>query len=305
MPPPKPLLPAAAMIAANLTLATVPILVRLAQAEAMPTMAVATLRLLFAVLLLTPYILSRHRAELRRLTRRDAALIGLTGFSTAMFFVFFFTSLEHTSVLIASVFSGTSPLWVALAEVVVLKAVLRRNIWVGLALVLGGSALFAFSGGGGAVSLGDNPVLGGAMAVIAAMTSAGYMLPARTVRRRLSALAFLWMMLLVALAIMLALCLVTGTPLTGYSSSGYIWILLMAVGAQIIGQASISYALAHLPPTFISIVIQLSVIISAGLALLLFQEVPQALQIAASVVIVAGVLRVILPSRPSGRTAPA
>lgn len=301
---PKPLLPAAAMIAANLTLATVPILVRLAQAEAMPTMAVATLRLLFAVLLLTPYILSRHRAELRLLTRRDAALIGMTGFSTAMFFVFFFTSLEHTSVLIASVFSGTSPLWVALAEVVVLKAVLRRNIWVGLALVLGGSALFAFSGGG-AVSLGDNPVLGGAMAVIAAMTSAGYMLPARTVRRRLSALAFLWMMLLVALAIMLALCLATGTPLTGYSSSGYMWILLMAVGAQIIGQASISYALAHLPPTFISIVIQLSVIISAGLALLLFQEVPQALQIAASVVIVAGVLRVILPSRPSGRTAPA
>src|SRR5690606_5109883 len=142
------------MIAANLTLATVPILVRLAQAEHMPTMAVATLRLLFALLLLTPYVLSTRRAELSRLTRRDMALIAVSGFSTAMFFVFFFTSLEHTSVLIASVFSGTSPLWVALAEVIVFHTVLRRHIWIGLALVLAGSALFTFSGSG--VALGDN-----------------------------------------------------------------------------------------------------------------------------------------------------
>jgi drug/metabolite transporter (DMT)-like permease len=303
--PSKSLLPALAMIAANLTLATVPILVRLAQGEHMPSMAVATLRLLFAVLLLTPYILNNRRAELRLLTRRDAALISLAGFSSAMFFVFFFSSLEHTSVLIASVFSGTSPLWVALAEVVVLRSVLRRNIWIGLALVLAGSALFAFSGGGAAVALGSNPALGGAMAVVAAMTTAGYMLPARTVRRRLSALVFLWLMLLVALVVMLIICLVTGTPLAGHTAKAYFWIILMAVGAQIIGQASISYALAHLPPTFISIVTQLSVIISAALALLLFQEVPQPLQIAASVVIVAGVLRVITIPKPSVQTAPA
>jgi drug/metabolite transporter (DMT)-like permease len=302
---PKSLLPAAAMIAANLTLATVPILVRLAQAEHMPTMAIATLRLLFAVLLLTPYILNTRRAELSRLTRGDAALIVVSGFSTAMFFVFFFSSLEHTSVLIASVFSGTSPLWVALAEVFVFRTVLRRNLWIGLALVLAGSALFAFSGGGTAVALGDNPVLGGGLAVVAAMTNAGYMLPARAVRRRLSTLVFLWLMLLVALAIMLIICLMTQTSLIGYSIQSYFWVGLMAVGAQIIGQASISYALAHLPPTFISIVIQLSVIISAGLALLLFQEMPQPLQIAASVVIVFGVLRVILRPKPSARTAPA
>lgn len=293
------------MIAANLTLATVPILVRLAQAEHMPSMAIATLRLVFAVVLLTPHILSRHRAELRRLTRGDAARIAVSGFSTAMFFVFFFSSLEHASVLIASVFSGTSPLWVALAEVIVLGAVLRRNIWLGLALVLVGSALFALSGNGAVAAFGDNPILGGALAVVAAMTNAGYMLPARVVRRRLSALVFLWLMALVALAVMLTICLVSRTNLTGYSAQSYFWILLMALGAQIIGQASISYALAHLPPTFISIVIQLSVIISAGLALLLFQEVPQPLQIAASVVIVAGVLRVVLQPKPSAQTAPA
>lgn len=303
--PPRPLLPAFAMIAANLTLATVPILVRLAQSEHMPSLAVATLRLLFAVLLLTPYILSTRRAELRLLTRRDAGLIGLSGLSSAMFFVFFFSSLEHTSVLIASVFSGTSPLWVALAEVIVFRAILRRNIWIGLALVLVGSALFAVSGRGGALALGDNPALGGALAVVAAMTSAGYMLPARTVRRRLSALMFLWLMLLVALVVMLTICLLTGTALTGHTPHAYVWIFLMAVGAQIIGQASISYALAHLPPTLISIITQLSVIISAGLALLLFQEVPQPLQIAASIVIVFGVLRVIAVPKPSVRTAPA
>lgn len=298
------LLPYLALIAANLTLATVPILVRLAQAEHMPSMSIATLRLAVAVVLLAPYIYTRHRAEIRTVTRQDAGLIVIAGLSTTLFFVFYFTSLEHTSVLIASVFSGTHPLWVAFMEIAVLRTVLRRSIWVGLALVLGGSALFALSGNGANVTLGDNPALGSVLSLIAAFGSAVYFIVGRSVRRRVSALAFLWLMLIVALLTCLAVTAASGAALTGYSPQSYLWIVLMALGAQIVGQASISYALAHLSPTLISITTQVSIILSAGLALLIFQEYPQPLQLVASAVIVVGVTLVVVQPKPSSRTAP-
>ncbi|MBZ0300968.1 MAG: DMT family transporter [Anaerolineae bacterium] len=300
---PKSTLPYLAIIAANFGLATVPICVRLAQGEHMPSLTIATLRLLLAAVLLAPYILSRHRDELRSLTRKEMALIGIAGFSSAMFFILYFNALEYTSVLISSVFTSTAPLWVALLEVVVLKGVLRRNLWIGLVLVLLGSALFAISGSGAAVTLGNNPVLGGAMSLIAAVASGAYLIAGRVVRRRLSALVFLWLMLLVAVTVALIFSLLTGTTLTGYGVQGYLWVVVMTLGAQIVAQSSISYSLAHLSPTFVSISTQVSIILSTIVALLLFQEVPQPLQILASLVMLAGVFRVVYTPRPSVQTA--
>jgi drug/metabolite transporter (DMT)-like permease len=296
---PNRLLPYVGLAAANVMLGTVPILVRLAQAEGMPTLSIATLRVLLAVILLAPHLLSRHRSALRALTRRDLRLLALAGLANSLFFVMFFGSLEHTSVLIASVFSGTNPLWVALMEVFILRAALRRHLWIGLGLVLVGGALFALSGGGGAVDLGSSPLLGGGMALLAAVGSGSYYILGRAVRQRVGALVFLWVMLLATLTVLLSIALLSGTPLTGFSVQGYVWVVLLAVGAQIIGQASIAYTLAHLSPTFVSIALQISIIISALLALLLFAEVPQAAQMIASAVIVAGVIRVLMrPAEP-------
>ncbi|HLV34810.1 MAG TPA: DMT family transporter [Spirillospora sp.] len=291
------LLPYIALLVANVGLGAVPILVRLAQAEAMPSLSIAALRMTMAALILTPYMLARHRHEPRQLSRREGLWIGVAGFAAAMFYVLFFNSLEYTSVLIASVFSGTNPLWVAVMEIALLGAALRRSIWAGLALVLVGSTLFALSGSAGAVKTGDNPLLGGGLALLAALATATYYTIGRWVRQRVSALVYLWLIILTAVVVLLIIALLTGSPLTGYSVQGYGWVLLMTVGAQIIGQASIAYALAHLSSTFVSIALQLSIVIGAALALLIFQEHPQPLQMVASAVIVAGVLVVIVQPR--------
>lgn len=283
-----------AVIVGTLMLATVPIIVRQAQAEHMPSLSIAALRLMFGALILTPYVLARHATELRQLTRREFGLMALAGIGTTLFFVFFFSSLTLTSVLIAGVMTATNPLWVAFMEVAFLKNRLNRNIWVGLALVLVGSALFSLAGLGGGIELGTNPLMGGLLALLAAGGTATYFTLGRVVRARVSAFVFVWVALLAGSIFATFMLVLTQSALTGFSTQGYIWVLLMTLGAQVIGQVSLIYALAHIPATRVAIVLQFSVVISAVLAVFAFQEQPDPLQIVASVVILAGVIRVIV-----------
>src|SRR5689334_10571840 len=64
-----------ALITAILAVSTSSIFIRFAQRDA-PSLVIAALRLTFASLMLTPIALTRHRDELRMLTRRDL-LLGL------------------------------------------------------------------------------------------------------------------------------------------------------------------------------------------------------------------------------------
>lgn len=213
-------------------LATTPILVRLAQHEGLPALTVANLRLLSAVTLLAPFALGGYRAEMRQLTRRELVLIGLGGMAIALFYMFFFSSLAYTSVLISGVLTGTNPLWVALMEIAFLKSRLTRNLWLGLALALAGSALFALAGNG-TLDTGDQPLLGGALALVAAVMTAVYYVVGCRVRARVSALPFLWLVLMTGAVMALLIAALTHTALTGYRAQGYVGALLLTFGPQI------------------------------------------------------------------------
>src|SRR5690606_19827706 len=153
-------LPYAALALGLCVFATGAVFVRMAQAEQIPSLAIAVLRYFFAVMILSPQLLTRHGAEIRRLAARDFLLIALTGTTFAIALFCFFTALEHTTILIANLFSNTHPLWVGLIEALVLKALLDRRVWLGLLLALGGGALFSLSGLAGGADMGANPPLG-------------------------------------------------------------------------------------------------------------------------------------------------
>ncbi|HLV34469.1 MAG TPA: EamA family transporter, partial [Spirillospora sp.] len=123
-----------------------PILIRLAQSEGIPSLVIVAYRQIISVLFLTPIILSSHRHELRQLAPRDLIWAALAGIVLAVRFFLMFEAFNNTSVLITGVLNGSGPLWVALTEVIFLKAVFNRNIWLGLFLALVGGVLMAFAG---------------------------------------------------------------------------------------------------------------------------------------------------------------
>src|SRR5262245_56240226 len=108
---------------------TASILIRFVQAEGVPSLAIAAVRLGLAALLLTPLVLLRAPSELRALRRREWMLAVFSGTALAVHFWAWIASLAYTSVASSTVLVTTNPLWVALASVLIFgERVGRRTL---------------------------------------------------------------------------------------------------------------------------------------------------------------------------------
>ena len=223
------------------------IFARLAQDAGIPSLTIAAGRLTISALLLTPFALGRYHGLLRGLGGRDVVLAASAGLFLAVHFATWISSLEYTSVLISVVFVSTGPLWVALLEVVFLRARLNRLTMLGLSVAFAGGLGIALAGTGGADA--PNPTLGAALALIGAVAFACYLVIGRSLRRKLPLLPYIWLVYSAAAVFLVALVLITQTPVTGFPAEGYFWILLMALFPQLIGHTSFNFALRCLPPT--------------------------------------------------------
>ncbi|MAS32373.1 MAG: hypothetical protein CL610_00105 [Anaerolineaceae bacterium] len=282
-------LPFATLAAAIFLLSTGAVFVRTAQAEGVPSLVVAVLRYTFAATILVPFVATRHQPALRRLSARDLRSIVLAGMAFSLSLFFFFLSLENATVLIANLFTNTHPLWVAVLEVLLLSAVLSRRVWVGITLALIGGGLFTVSGMEAGASMGPNPLLGVVFAFVSAFLATAYFLVGRVVRARVGTLIFLSISLLTGVATLMTVVFLTRTSLTGYSLEGYLWIVLVTITGQLIGQGLLTYCLAHLPATFVSVSMLAQVALSAVWAFVAFGENPGLIQLIASGVILVGV----------------
>lgn len=261
---------------------------RMAQEENIPTPAIIAFRMVLGTLILTPFVLRSHSAELRKLNGRDLFFAGSAGFWLALHLILGFSSLEHTSVLVSTVLVGSSPLWIALAEATLLHTRLSQVVWIGLFLTLAGSTVIALASGSD-LSLGDNPGLGIALCIAASLTGAAYAIAGRSSRKKMSFLPYLWLVFLLGSIICLLLVIVTHAPMIGFSAKGYFALIMLTIMPQLLGHITYNYALRHLPATYCSVVGQLGMIEAGILAMLLFHEVPGPLLIPGSIAVITGI----------------
>ncbi|GAB5490045.1 MAG: DMT family transporter [Phototrophicaceae bacterium] len=279
------------------------ILVRLAQAEGIPSLFVASSRLMIAALVLTPWVFMKYRNNLMTLNRQDLLLGFGAGVFLALHFITWVTSLEYTSILISVVFVTSGPLWVAILEVIFFRAKLPKLVIVGLAVAILGGILIGFAGALSSVDTLEvdrqREFIGGGLSLVGAMTIAVYLIIARKLQQprirngktvKLHIIPYIWLVYGSAGLLLLVWTLSAGIPITGYSTQGYFWLVVMALFPQLIGHSSLNYAVGYLPATLVSMATQLEPIGSAILAYLLFGESPFPLQILGSVIIISGVM---------------
>lgn len=275
------------------------IFIRHAQNEGVPSIVIAGGRVLLAALLLTPVALMRpsHREQIRHLRRGHAALVTAAGGFLALHFATWVSSLEYTTVLISVVLVSTTPIWAALLEVLVLKTRLSQVVIIGLIIVMLGGLLIGLSGGDTHTSSSDKPLLGAALSVAGAITAAAYMIIGRKLRPALALAPYIWMVYGVAAITLILMTGFSGETITGHSTTGYLWIVAMALFPQLTGHSSINYALAYLPATYVSLALQLEPILSTLFAYIIFSEAPGFLQIIGGIIIIAGVVLATLNNR--------
>jgi drug/metabolite transporter (DMT)-like permease len=262
------------------------VFVRLADA---PPLIIAASRLTIASLLILPFTFSRVRASFRSISRRTLLLIFLAGLFLAAHFVLWFTSLQHTTVASSVILVTAHPLFVAVASYVLWREKLGRAPIIGIVIALAGLVII----NGGEFSFSSDQFLGNALALVAGLLAACYLLIARLVKDRIDAVSYLTSVYAVAALILLASAAASGISFTGYSGTTYLMFLLLALIPQIIGHSSLNLAARLMPVTIVSVSILGEPVGATLLGIVFLDEWPTMWELGGGAVILTGIYLVL------------
>ncbi len=267
-----------------------PICVRYAFQYDIPPALVSFGRMITGALMFTPYIWYKGRHEIRKMPARSGRLSLAAGALFGINITLMAASLQHISVVINQALIATIPIWVAVFEVTLLKSKLSTAIWTGILVALAGGILIAFATSGQpAIVAGGSPGLGILMAVISACSASLYIIIGRKVRSSVSFVPYIWLVYAAGAAVTLFITALSRISLIGYDPRGYLWVLLLAILAQIIGHGALNFAVKYMSPTTLTMTMQSVPVLSAVWALLVFSEIPTPLQAFGSVILLLGV----------------
>ena len=287
------------LLIAILAVSTASIFIRFAQTDGVPSLVIAALRLTFAVLLIAPVALARHRDELRNLPRREILLGALSGIFLAGHFCTWISSLESTSVASSVVFVSTGPLWVALLSPLLLNERLSRAAIVGLILSLIGGTIIGLSdacvldNGIKCPALEDimqgRAMWGNFLALAGAWAVTGYLIIGRKLRVKMSLMPYIFLVYGMAALVLIAIMLAAGDSPFGFAPKTYGWIFLLAAIPQLIGHSTYNWALKYMSAAFVAVTTLGEPIGSAILAFFILSETPGAATITGGIFILAGI----------------
>ncbi len=256
-------------------------LVRLA--DDAPSLTIAALRLSIAAPVMGAVAAGTRRDELRRITRRDLALLVLAGLVLAGHFAFWIASIQRTSVVASVVLVTMNPLFVGLGAWAWLRERPSNAVLAGTAIALAGALLLA------AEDIGDRGSLtGDLLALIGSLLASVYLVIGRGVRARMSMIGYSSVMNAVAAVTLLAVMFASGAQLRGLEGGSYLLIVLIALGPQLIGHNSFNWALGSLPAAVVAIAILGEPVGATLIAAVVLDEVPTLLQWLGGAVVLTG-----------------
>ena len=255
-----------ALLVGVFTVSTGAIFARLASDA--PALVIAAYRVGLATLVIVPVAWLKVRHELLSLSRRDLGLASLAGLFLALHFGTWISSLNYTSVANSVVLVNTNPLWVGLLTPLVTKERMKPGVVIGILLSVSGGVII----GAGDFSGGGDALWGDALALVGSWCAAGYLLLGRSLRRRLSLLAYICVCYAGAAIFLWILVLSLGLPISGFSGSTYNWLIAMALISQLIGHSSYNWALKWFSASLIAVSLLGEPVLSTLLAYILFHE---------------------------------
>lgn len=250
------------------TMSSSSILIRMAQAEGVPSLSIAAWRLVFASLVLLPYAILRRREEMRSFTRKEWVLVASAGVFLGLHFATWIGSLGMTSVASSVVLVSMGPVFVALGSWLLLRERLAVTAAAGIAVAAAGSAIIGWAD----LGRGHDRLVGDLLALTGAVMVAGYLVIGRRVRARRSLGVYIALVYGAAMVTLLFIVLVAGKPMAGFSLPAYGWMLALALVPQLIGHSTLNWALRHLSAAFVAAATLAEPVASGILAYLILGE---------------------------------
>jgi len=256
-----------------------------------PAPSVAALRLLFATLILLPFVLfsGRTRTAIASLRGVERWLLILSGALLALHFFSWIASLSFTGITSSIVFVTTSPIFVELYAVTVKRERTSPRVWTGIALAIAGSLIL----GGGNIAAGGESWKGDLLAVGGAVAVAGYFIVGSRLRPKLPLLAYIFPVYGTAALLLALTALLFGPGLAGLPSRVYFYCFIMALVCQVTGHSLFNWALRRMKTTLVAMATLGEPVGTTMLAWLILGETPVPSEILGGSVILAGVFVVL------------
>ena len=244
-------------------------------------------RMVIATVCMLPFLL--RRGSRWRYHKGDWLWLLLMGLSEpCLYFLFEANALLHTSASQASMITATLPLLVAVGAHFLLRDRQHLPVWLGLAASLAG-VVWLTSGSEADVSA-PNPVLGNALEFLAMVCASGYVLIAKKLSPRYSALT------LTATQTVLGTFWFGGILLTPwgqwpshYPADAVAWVLYLGVCITLGAYGLYTWGVSKVPVALAGSFINLIPVFTLGMAAVMLNERMTAMQWLAAVMVLLGV----------------
>lgn len=243
-------------------------------------------RAAYAVPVLVILWLLRRRLDDRPFSARWLALGA--GLALGADIVAWHTSIGYIGTGLATLLANTQVIFVAVAAWIFLGEKPLRTTLLAIPVILVGVGLVSGLGQGDA--FGDDPIRGTLLAMVAAVFYSTFILGFRQANSRQVPPAgpLLEASIGAAVASLVIGPFVGGIDF-GFQWPSHGWLLVLAVGAQVIGWLLIAHALPRLPAVETATIVLLQPALTLGWGALIFEERPSPLQWVGALVVLGGV----------------
>jgi drug/metabolite transporter (DMT)-like permease len=242
-------------------------------------------RIAIALIALSPLFV-RDVARGRVATDRRVWILALAaGIFFALDIALWNTSLFITSAATATLLGNDAPIFVGLVALVIFRERLGGSYWIGLAVALVGMGIIA----GPDLVTGSRVGGGDALAALAGVVYALYLVLTQRVRAGMSTLPSLWVPALSGALLLLLFNVATQRALWGFSAHAWLMLILVGLVSQVAGWLAINYALGHLPASIVSPTLLCQPVLTALFAVPLLAQPLGGSQIVGGVVALAGI----------------
>lgn len=266
------------------------IFVKMATADAG---VIAFYRMLFSVLLMLPIFLLKYRREVLILSKRDWIFSAIAGVFLAFHFIFWFESLNYTSVASSTVLVTLQPIFAFVGTYFFFKEKLAFKTILSAVIAIMGSVIISW----GDFQLSGTAFYGDILALIGCALITAYLLFGQDVRKRLSLITYTFIVYSVSTVTLFIYVVIQGESFGPHPGADWFWFFMLALIPNLLGHTLFNWSLRWVSTNVLSIAILFEPVGASILAYYVFNETLSSSQIVGGLIVITGILLFVIDGR--------
>ena len=254
---------------------------------------IAFYRMFFSVLMMLPLFLLKYSNELKIFQKKDWIYSAIAGIFLAFHFIFWFESLNYTSVASSTVLVTLQPIFAFAGTYFFFKEKLSVKTILSAVVAIAGSVIISW----GDFKVSGTALYGDILALIGCALITAYLLLGQDVRKRITLVTYTFVVYSFSTVALFFYVLIKGESFGPYPGIDWFWFIMLALIPNLLGHTLFNWALKWVSTNVISIAILFEPVGASILAYYVFHETLSNSQIIGGMIVITGILIFVIDER--------